>query len=194
MAGREDVILFSSSLRFIRLCFSFEMPRGFHAGSLRVPCGFLAGSGTRWLCVCGATQRWMIEILRGFHAGSTADSTRVPLRIPCGFLAGSLRVPHCRASTCMSVAPHHVGLSNFQADSTAGSLRFIADSLRVPRYGASTRWPCVCGATQRRIVEIPRGFLSIDHSSKKKDKISIQPEMIHQRRLTPERGRALNYR
>ena len=44
MAGREDVILFSSSLRFIRLCFSFEMPRGFHAGSLRVPCGFLAGS------------------------------------------------------------------------------------------------------------------------------------------------------
>ena len=105
VAGREDVILFSSSLRFIRLCFSFEMPRGFHAGSLRVPCGFLAGSlrvpcgflagsGTRWLCVRGATQRWMIEILRGFHAGSTADSTRVPLRIPCGFLAGSLRVPY----------------------------------------------------------------------------------------------------
>ena len=29
----------------------------------------------------------------------------------------------------MSVAPHHVGLSNFQADSTAGSLRV---PLRVP--------------------------------------------------------------
>ena len=61
MAGREDVILFSSSLRFIRLCFSFEMPRGFHAGSLRVPCGFLAGS---------------LRVPCGFLAGSL----RVPAR------------------------------------------------------------------------------------------------------------------